>query len=239
MGIFDAIQTGLAELLSHKMRSMLTMLGVIFGVAAVIAMVSIGEGAKQEALQQIREMGVDVIHIQRGVISGELLTKAQETSPNGLNLSDATNIREVCTFVKQVVPVREVFADVKQGEKPLPVRVVGTTTAYAAVAPSRCNPGAFSSTVTKRTAITCACWAQRPSACSSASTKRSGAPSPSATGSSPSSACWRIRTPASPRGTSAIRDVNSDIYIPLAISVTDFQLFSQQAIPATLTSRAI
>ena len=43
MGILDAIQTGLSELLSHKMRSMLTMLGVIFGVAAVIAMVSIGE----------------------------------------------------------------------------------------------------------------------------------------------------------------------------------------------------
>jgi putative ABC transport system permease protein len=39
MGIFDALRAGLTELLSHKMRSFLTMLGVIFGVAAVIAMV--------------------------------------------------------------------------------------------------------------------------------------------------------------------------------------------------------
>ena len=77
MGVLDAIRTGLSELLSHKMRSALTMLGVIFGVAAVIAMVSIGEGAKQEALDQIKRMGIDVVHVKRAPIAGELLEKSQ------------------------------------------------------------------------------------------------------------------------------------------------------------------
>src|SRR5664279_1846262 len=117
MGIFDAIHTGLSELLSHKMRSMLTMLGVIFGVAAVIAMVSIGEGAKQEALDQIKQMGIDVIHIKRASITGELADKAEERSPFGLKYSDAESIMNVCTFAKRIVPTREVFADVKVGNK--------------------------------------------------------------------------------------------------------------------------
>src|SRR4030042_1276491 len=112
MGILDAIQTGISELLSHKLRSMLTMLGVIFGVAAVIAMVSIGEGAKQEALAQIRLMGIDVVHVKRAVTSGELAEKAQERSPYGLKYADCTAISDVCSYARKVVPLREVFADV-------------------------------------------------------------------------------------------------------------------------------
>ena len=51
MGLFDALRAGVIELLAHKMRSFLTMLGIIFGVAAVIAMVSISEGARFEFLE--------------------------------------------------------------------------------------------------------------------------------------------------------------------------------------------
>jgi putative ABC transport system permease protein len=59
--IWSAILTGISELLGHKLRSLLTMLGVIFGIASVISMVSIGAGARQEALEQIKLMGVNVI----------------------------------------------------------------------------------------------------------------------------------------------------------------------------------
>ena len=50
MNLNENIVIGLNGLLSHKLRSVLTALGIIFGVAAVIAMLSIGEGARQEAL---------------------------------------------------------------------------------------------------------------------------------------------------------------------------------------------
>src|SRR5881296_1624746 len=89
MGWFDALRAGVTELLAHKMRSLLTMLGIIFGVAAVIAMVSISEGARFEFLEQIRLMGVDVIHIQRRSLSGDALIAARKKSPQGLSYSDA------------------------------------------------------------------------------------------------------------------------------------------------------
>src|SRR4030067_88646 len=101
MNIRESVQLGLRGVLSHKLRSALTMLGVIFGVAAVIAMVSIGEGAKQEALEQIRVMGIDVVHVKRAMITGELAEKAEEQSPFGLVYSDAESIRGVCSYARR------------------------------------------------------------------------------------------------------------------------------------------
>ena len=51
------IRQGVENLLLHKLRSMLTMLGVVFGVGSVVAMLSVGEGASKEALEQIRKVG--------------------------------------------------------------------------------------------------------------------------------------------------------------------------------------
>ena len=51
------VQLGVKNLLLHKLRSFLTMLGVVFGVGSVIAMLAVGEGASKEALEQIRKLG--------------------------------------------------------------------------------------------------------------------------------------------------------------------------------------
>lgn len=48
---------GIKNLLLHKLRSLLTMLGLVFGVGSVIAMLAIGEGASEEAMEQIRKLG--------------------------------------------------------------------------------------------------------------------------------------------------------------------------------------
>jgi putative ABC transport system permease protein len=57
----EALRIGLRSLLARKLRSLLTMLGMIFGVGAVIAMLSIGEGARVQALENIRLLGADNI----------------------------------------------------------------------------------------------------------------------------------------------------------------------------------
>ena len=49
------IRLGIKNLLVHKLRSLLTVLGVVFGVGSVIAMLAVGEGASQQALEQIRK----------------------------------------------------------------------------------------------------------------------------------------------------------------------------------------
>ena len=55
--IVQNIELGIKNLLLHKLRSFLTMLGVVFGVGSVIAMLAVGEGASKEALEQIRKLG--------------------------------------------------------------------------------------------------------------------------------------------------------------------------------------
>ena len=55
--LLETLRLGLANLLLHKLRSLLTALGIIFGVSAVIVMVAIGEGNKQRALADIQQLG--------------------------------------------------------------------------------------------------------------------------------------------------------------------------------------
>ena len=57
------VQLGVKTLLLHKLRSMLTMLGVVFGVGSVVAMLAVGEGASAEAMEQIRKLGSQNISI--------------------------------------------------------------------------------------------------------------------------------------------------------------------------------
>src|SRR5439155_10722882 len=133
MGLFDALRAGVIELFAHKMRSFLTMLGIIFGVAAVIAMVSISEGARYEALQQIRLMGVNVIHIRRRALNGDALILARKKSPQGLSYSDAEAIQEVCSFAKRVVPVCRVFGDVEVPGEPIHSSVYGVVPGFQEV----------------------------------------------------------------------------------------------------------
>ena len=236
MNILDAIQTGLSELLSHKMRSMLTMLGVIFGVAAVIAMVSIGEGAKQEALEQIKKMGIDVVHVKRATIAGELLTKAEERSTYGLKYSDLESIEKVCTFAKQIVPLREVFADVKRGEQPVPAKIVGTTPGYDVVTHSAVSVGRFLNKNDVTNSI--------PVCVLGAAAKREifGFDNPIGHTLKINRRIFTVvgimeaKEIGSAKAFSALRDLNSDIYIPITISIVDYQIYSQQAMPATLAN---
>ncbi|MCL6520358.1 MAG: ABC transporter permease [Armatimonadetes bacterium] len=232
MGILAAIHTGLTELLSHKLRSILTMLGVIFGVAAVIAMVSIGEGAKQEALEQIRLMGIDVVHVRRALISGELLEKAQERSPYGLKYSDTESIREVCDYAKHVVPLREVFADVKIGDKPVPVKIVGTTPEYIYVTRTKLQTGRFLNNIDMRE--------NRPVCVLGAAARRElfGFDDPIGKNIKIGRRLFRVvglmepKEVGAAKAFAALRDLNSDVYIPITISLIDFKISSQEAVPS-------
>ncbi|MDI6828170.1 MAG: ABC transporter permease, partial [Armatimonadota bacterium] len=205
---------------------------VIFGVAAVIAMVSIGEGAKQEALEQIRLMGIDVVHVRRVLISGELLEKAQERSPYGLKYSDAESIREVCDYAKHVVPLREVFADVKIGNKPVAVKIVGTTPDYIYVTRTKLQSGRFLNHIDMRE--------NRPVCVLGAAARRElfGFNDPIGKNIKIGRRLFRVVGLMEPKeigmakAFAALRDLNSDVYIPITISLTDFKISSQEAVPS-------
>jgi putative ABC transport system permease protein len=90
---FDAFRQALVQLRQHKLRTALTLLGMVFGVGAVIAMLSIGEGAKQEALRLIESMGLRNLLVQGRDFDQETLREIREHSV-GLSRSDVRALRE-------------------------------------------------------------------------------------------------------------------------------------------------
>jgi putative ABC transport system permease protein len=95
----DALATALENLASHKLRSLLTMLGMIFGVGAVIAMLSIGEGAEREAMAMIERLGVRNVLVRDVDLNDEELEEVRETSP-GVSPRDAVAIADAIPGVE-------------------------------------------------------------------------------------------------------------------------------------------
>jgi putative ABC transport system permease protein len=99
MNLSDALANALENLATHKLRSVLTMLGMIFGVGAVIAMLSIGEGAERQAMEMIERLGVRNILIRDVDMRDEELSEVRETSP-GVSPRDAVAIADAVPGVE-------------------------------------------------------------------------------------------------------------------------------------------
>ena len=82
LAFIRVIQIGIKSLMLHKMRSLLTMLGIIFGVCSVIAMLAIGEGASYEAQEAIRKLGSRNIIIRSHPKGNPPLTANAPTPPH-------------------------------------------------------------------------------------------------------------------------------------------------------------
>ena len=103
MNLLDSLAVGLRALSVNKMRSMLTVLGIIIGVAAVVCMVSVGSGAREEVSEKIRTLGANLVVIRPGAqLSGaaRLETGTRQT----LTEDDALALRRQLTNVQAVAP---------------------------------------------------------------------------------------------------------------------------------------
>lgn len=107
---FYIFNIALEAVFANRFRSILTALGIIFGVAAVIAMMAIGKGAQQEILEQIKMVGVNnivIVPVQKENKttdeSAEGKQKIEKYSP-GLTMKDAESIKEIITSVDKVSP---------------------------------------------------------------------------------------------------------------------------------------
>jgi putative ABC transport system permease protein len=133
--VWRALKLGLKSLLLHKLRSGLTVLGIVFGVAAVISMLAIAEGTSRVAQEQIRALGATNIII-RSVKPSE---EAQNSSGNrpplilnyGLKYDDYTRILNSVPTIRKVLPIREIRKQVSREANFVDGRVVGTTEDYA------------------------------------------------------------------------------------------------------------
>ena len=127
----ETLQISFDALWAHKLRSFLTMLGVIFGVGAVIAMLSIGEGAKQEVLKQISILGINNIIINAKIPDTKLASDLGLAKSPGLTIEDGQNITQFKELVGNIVPQRfENFKTVYHKSDEASVRVVSTIPQY-------------------------------------------------------------------------------------------------------------
>jgi putative ABC transport system permease protein len=121
------IKMGIKNLMMHKLRSFLTVLGIVFGVGSVIAMLSVGEGASKEALEQIRKLGSNNIILTSVKPIEEKVTTTRPMLVYGLLYEDELRIRESIPAVLRTVPVKLIRKNAYLGERLLQLRIVGTT----------------------------------------------------------------------------------------------------------------
>ena len=105
MSIFAALQLALRALWRNKMRALLTALGVIIGVAAVIAMVAIGAGAQQRIAKELDSMGTNNLTVRSGTVTRGGVRTGGGTTPT-LMLADAEAVRELPGVVAVAPSVR-------------------------------------------------------------------------------------------------------------------------------------
>jgi len=225
------IKTGFRELASHKLRSLLTMLGMIFGVAAVIAMVSIGEGARQETLLQIQQLGIDTLQVRRVALTGEKQDEATKKSPYGLTYGDALVLNELCDFATRVVPSCRVFGEVSASGKAVDARVFGTDFGYVQTSHLNVAEGRFiDDTDVSQRAHVCVLGAE---------VKREAFAFENPVGKfiKIGMSNFRVigvmqeRVLETSDTTFSLRDLNQDVYLPITVAMEDFQLYMEKAIP--------
>jgi len=123
------VSSGIENLLLHKLRSFLTILGVVFGVGSVVAMLSIGEGASQEALERIRKLGSNNILISsvKSAEDEQSSSARSHMSMYGLTYEDQRRIAVSFENIEKSAPVKITRKDSRLNARGMELRVVGTT----------------------------------------------------------------------------------------------------------------
>ena len=143
MSFFDLFRVGLREgLFVHKMRTALTMLGIVIGVAGVVAMSSFSLGSKQKQADQIRALGANLVRVVDDRLEGEKLSDARIDGSHGLSLIDMAMIRDTIPGVTTVAGVRRAKLNIV-ADADLSPRILGVAGDYLGVNNLRVAEGRF------------------------------------------------------------------------------------------------
>ncbi|MCW2527452.1 MAG: FtsX-like permease family protein [Pseudonocardiales bacterium] len=144
MKFLETFRTALEAITAHRLRSILTMLGILIGVAAVILTVGLGKGAQQEVKAQIGKLGSNLLIVSPGstTTSG---VRGGRGSASTLTTKDATTLADktVAPDIKAVAPVASSSLSVLSGSTNWTTTVVGTTTDWLGVRDRALSQGRF------------------------------------------------------------------------------------------------
>jgi putative ABC transport system permease protein len=130
MSIWETIRVALESIRGNLLRSVLTMLGIIIGVAAVITIIALGEGAQEAIDEQINALGANLVSVMAGQSFFRGVASANRVS---LTADDAEALARDGTVLTAVVPELQAGRSVKFGNRNAFTSVVGTTANYAEV----------------------------------------------------------------------------------------------------------
>ena len=140
MLILDLFKMAIRSLISHKLRTFLTALGIIIGVASVISMISIGEGARQQTLSTISKFGTNIITIKPGQKKSRHVSTGKVDT---LVLKDATFIEQNVPLITGVAAQVYRSAQLKFGNKNTNTTVRGTGKSYRRLANFEMQKGRY------------------------------------------------------------------------------------------------
>jgi len=153
MTLFMIIRVAFRALVRNKMRAALTMLGIIIGVSAVIAMVSIGQGASASVQAQIESIGTNLLFVSAGAQNvGGVRSGTGDTGTNTLTVEDLEAIRREVPSVSMVTPAINARSQLVAGNMNWNTSVQGVSEQYPEVRKWQVQSGAFFTDSDVRTA---------------------------------------------------------------------------------------
>jgi putative ABC transport system permease protein len=153
MDLLMIIRVAFRALVRNKMRAALTMLGIIIGVSAVIAMVSIGQGAQASVQAQIESIGTNLLFVSAGAQNvGGVRSGAGDTGTNTLTVEDLDAIKREVPSVSMVTPSVNARSQLVSGNANWNTSVTGVSEQYPDVRKWTVQSGAFFTDADVRTA---------------------------------------------------------------------------------------
>ena len=133
--IWRGLKLGMKSLLLHKLRSGLTVLGIVFGVAAVISMLAVGEGSSRDAQERIQQLGATNIIVRSVKPSEETQVtggggRGRMILNYGLKYDDFERLMATVPTIRKALPIREIRKQIRHLNRYLDGRIVGTTHDY-------------------------------------------------------------------------------------------------------------
>ncbi len=139
----STIHSAVQSLLLHKLRSGLSILGIVCGVMTVFSILAIGEGAKRETLRQVEQMGGRNIYIRADNLNEEQLHRARKQHSQGIQLADIKRIETLDINIRRIAAVRNRLVDPPGFPENITPRFIATTDNYLTILGLTMSSGRF------------------------------------------------------------------------------------------------
>jgi len=122
---------------------LLSILGIVFGIGAFIAMLAIGAGARQEILEQIAQLGTNTVLVKALAPAEEQVQRGREQLSQGLTLGDVKRIFQISPFIRHLAAIREFSLPIQYQQRMTQARILAATSEYQHTASVALAQGRF------------------------------------------------------------------------------------------------